>query len=73
MGYPKSKKTGRRKQKKCVVFRFAIAAAALSISSDGINRIHLNAIQVAWSISKILDEDYLGDDNEIISNFSVAS
>lgn len=55
------------------MFRSAIAAAVLSVSSDGINRTHLNATQASRSISKILDEDYLGEDDEIISNFSVAN
>lgn len=73
LGFPKPKKKGRRKQKKCVVFRSAIVVAVLSVSSDGTNRIHLNASQAARSISKILNEDYLGDNNEIISSFSVTS
>jgi len=73
LGFPKSKKKGHRKQKKCVVFRSAIVAAALSVSSDGINKIHLNAAWASRSISKILDEDYLGEDDQIISNFSVAT
>lgn len=72
LGFPKPKK-GRRKQKKCVVFRSAIAAAALSASSNGINRFRLNAAQASRSLSKILDEDYLGEDDEIISRFSIAS
>jgi len=76
MVFPKSKKMGgrkKKKKKKCVVFRSAIAAAALSVSSEGMNKFHLNSAQATRSINKILGEDYLGDDDEIIRSFSVES
>lgn len=72
-GFPKSKKKGCQKKKKCVVLIYVIAVAALSVSSEGINRIHLNISQASRSISKILGEDFLGDDDDVISSFSVAS
>lgn len=53
-----------------MVFRSAIAAAALSISSNGIknrNRIILDEEEVAWTVSKIMEEDFMGDDDEVIS------
>lgn len=74
IGIPKSKKGGKNKRK-CVVFRSAIVAAALSVSSDGIrnrNRILLNEEEVAWTISKIIGEDYLGNDEEVISKIMIS-
>ncbi|KAI8525263.1 hypothetical protein RHMOL_Rhmol13G0217000 [Rhododendron molle] len=65
-----SRKGGRRSKQKCVVFRSAIAAAALSVSSEGINnrnRILLNEAQAVWSVTKIMETDYLGNDEEVIS------
>lgn len=59
----KSKKGGKKnKQKKSVVFRGAIAEAALSVSSEGINnrnKILLNEADVL-AVTKILGEDYSG-------------
>lgn len=69
IGFPKSKKGG-RKTKKGVLLRSAIASAALSISSDGFkrrNRLILNEEEAAFSVSKIIGEDFLGDDEEVIS------
>jgi len=51
------------------VFRSVIVAAALSVSSKSINRIQLNLAQAARSISKILGEDYIGEDDEVINSF----
>lgn len=48
------------------LFRSAVAAGALPISSKGINKIRLNEAQVAWSINKIM-----GDDEEVISKFLI--
>lgn len=70
----KKGKGGRRKKQKCVVFRSAIDAAALSVSSDGINnrnRIILNESQAAWTVTKIVGTDYLGNDEEVISKIMV--
>lgn len=70
----KKGKGGRRKKQKCVVFRSAIDAAALSVSSDGINnrnRIILNESQAAWIVTKIVGTDYLGNDEEVISKIMV--
>lgn len=57
-----------------MVFRAAIAAAALSVSSDGIknrNRIILDEEEAAWTMSKIIEEDYMGEDEEVVSKFMV--
>lgn len=69
LGLPKTKKGGRKK-KKSVVFKSAIAAAALSISSNGIknrNRIILNEEEAVWAVTKIMEEDFMGDEDEVIS------
>lgn len=69
IGFPKSKKGG-RKIKKGVLLRSAIASAALSISSEGFrnrNRLILNEDEAARSVSKIIGEDFSGDDDEVIS------
>lgn len=42
LGIPKSKKRGSRKKQKCDRFRSTVAAAALAISFEGIDRIYLN-------------------------------
>lgn len=51
-------------KQKCVVFRAATAAAALSVSSDDIrnsNRIiRLDAAQAVWTVTKIIGVDYMG-------------
>lgn len=62
----------KKKQKKSVMFRAAIADAALSVSSEGINnrnKILLNEAEAVLAVSKILGEDYSGDDEEVISKF----
>lgn len=69
IGFPNSKKGG-RKTKKSVLVRSAIASAALSISSEGIrnrNKLILNEEEAALAISKIVGEDYMGEDEEVIS------
>ncbi|KAI8561024.1 hypothetical protein RHMOL_Rhmol04G0303500 [Rhododendron molle] len=77
LGIPKpstKRKGGRRKKRKCVVFRSAIAAAALSVSTEGIinrNRILLNESQAAWTVTRIIGADYLGNDEEIMSKIMV--
>ncbi|KAI8562171.1 hypothetical protein RHMOL_Rhmol03G0014000 [Rhododendron molle] len=77
LGIPKpstKRKGGRRKKQKCVVFRSAIAATALSVSTEGIiirNRILLNESQAAWTVTRIIGADYLGNDEEIISKIMV--
>ncbi|GFY93080.1 hypothetical protein Acr_08g0014760 [Actinidia rufa] len=51
----KSKKGGRKSKQRCVVFRSDMAAAALSVSTDGINnrnRILLSESKAAWSVTK---------------------
>lgn len=74
---PNSNRRGRRKKQKCVVFRSAIAAAALSvssISSGGIknrNKLILNEEEAVRTVTKIVGEDYLGSDDEVLSNFMV--
>ena len=70
----KSKKGCKRGKKRCVVFRSAMAAAALSVSTEGItnrNRILLSESKAAWSITKILETDYMGDDEEVLSRIMV--
>lgn len=58
-------------------YRSAIAAAdlsSLSVSSEGItnrNRILLNEAQAVWSVAKIMGEDYMGDDEEVISKIMI--
>lgn len=68
------KRDGRRKKQKCVVFRSTIAAAALSVSTDGINnrnRILLDEAQAVLSVTKIMGEDYVGDEEEVISRIMI--
>lgn len=68
------KRGGKRGKQKCVVFRSAVAAAALSVSSEGINnrnRILLNEAQAVWTVTKIMGEDYMGNDEEVISKIMV--
>ncbi|XP_057472861.1 uncharacterized protein LOC130761391 [Actinidia eriantha] len=70
----KTKKGGRRGKQKCVVFRSAMAAAALSVSTEGItnkNRILISESKAAWSVTKILRTDYMGNDEEVISRIMV--
>lgn len=58
-----------------MILRASIAAAALSISSDGIktrNMIILDEEEAAWTVSKIIGEDYMGNDEEVISKFMVS-
>lgn len=73
IGIPKHKKGG-KKSKKCVVFRSAIAAAALSVSTEGTrnrNRIILDEKKAAWTITKIIGEDFMGNDEEVISRIMI--
>ncbi|GFZ09917.1 hypothetical protein Acr_21g0005160 [Actinidia rufa] len=58
-----TKKGGRRGKQKCVVVRSAMAAAALSVSTEGItnrNKILISESKAAWSVTKILGTDYMG-------------
>lgn len=69
------KHMGGRSKQKCVVFRSAVAAAALSasISSDGIanrNRILLNEAQANWAVNKSMGIGYEGDEAEVISKIA---
>lgn len=71
---PSRSRRGRRAKQKCVVFRSAMAAAAISVSSEGImnrNKILLSESKAAWSITKILGTDFMGDDEEVISKIMV--
>ena len=48
--------------------------AALSVSTEGItnrNKILISESKVAWSITKILGTDYMGNDEEVISRIMV--
>ena len=50
------------------------AAAAMSVSTEGIinrNKIVLNESKAAWSVTKILGTDYMGNDEEVISRIMV--
>lgn len=78
MGFSKvdlqNRKGGRNKQK-CVVFRSAVAAAALSasISSEEIvnrNKMFLNEAQAIWTVNKTMGIGYDGDDEEVISKIA---
>lgn len=53
------------------MFRSAVVVA-LPIASEGINEIHLNESQAAWSINKIMGLDYTRDDDqEVISKIMI--
>ncbi|KAG5547289.1 hypothetical protein RHGRI_013085 [Rhododendron griersonianum] len=59
LGIPqaRNRKGGKRRKQKCVVFRSALAAAALSVSTEGINnrnRILLNESHAMWTVTNIL-------------------
>lgn len=57
-----------------MVFRSAMAAVALSVSTEGINnrnRILLNEAEAVLTVTKIMGEDYLGNEEEIISKIMV--
>ena len=77
LGIPKSvksKRGGRKSKQRCVVFRSAMAAAALSVSTEGINnrnKILLSESKAAWSVTKILGIDYMGNDEEVFSRIMV--
>ncbi|KAI8549795.1 hypothetical protein RHMOL_Rhmol06G0053100 [Rhododendron molle] len=77
LGIPKAtgtRKGGRKRKQKCVVFRSALAAAALSVSTEGINnrnRILLNESQAVRTVTKIMGTDYFGNDEEVISSIMV--
>lgn len=62
---------GGRKKQKCVVFRSAVEATALSSSSDGLNKFHLNESPAVWSLNKIMDIGYQGDDEALISRIVI--
>lgn len=51
------------------MFRVAVAAAALSSSLEGINRIHLNETQTLLSLEKIIGIDYEGNEEDIVRGF----
>ncbi|KAI8572820.1 hypothetical protein RHMOL_Rhmol01G0230000 [Rhododendron molle] len=53
LGIPKSNKRGRRKKKKCSMFRSAVAAATLSTLSEGTNRLHFDDAKTARSIESL--------------------
>ncbi|XP_057487415.1 uncharacterized protein LOC130773499 isoform X1 [Actinidia eriantha] len=77
LGLPKhikTKKSGRRGKQKCVVFRSAMAAAAFSVSAEGItnrNRILISEAKAAWNVTRILRTDYMGNDEDVISRIMV--
>ncbi|GFS33349.1 hypothetical protein Acr_00g0027860 [Actinidia rufa] len=77
LGLPKhlkAKKSGRRGKQKCVVFRSAMAAAAFSVSTEGItnrNRILISEEKAVWSVIRILGTDYMGNDEDVISRIMV--
>lgn len=62
---------GRKKDAKmCVVFRYAVEATALSSSSD-VNKFHLNESLAVWSLNKVMDIGYHGDDEAVISRIVI--
>ncbi|KAI8536894.1 hypothetical protein RHMOL_Rhmol10G0292100 [Rhododendron molle] len=77
LGIPKAtgtRKGGRRRKQKCVVFRSTLAAAALSVSTEWINnrnRILLNESQAVRTPTKIMGTGYFGNDEEVISSIMV--
>lgn len=76
LGLPKSfsNYNGGRKKQKCVLFRSAVAAAAMSATTSGIenrNRILLNEAQTIWSVNKIMGLGYDGDEDEVISRLMI--
>ncbi|KAG5520652.1 hypothetical protein RHGRI_033285 [Rhododendron griersonianum] len=65
----------RNNKPKCVVYRSAVAALALSasISSDGVinrNRIILDEAQAIWTCKKIMGLGYDGEEDEVVSKFA---
>lgn len=55
-------------------FQVGKAAAALSVSTEGIrnrNRIILNEKEAAWTVTKIIGEDFMGNDEEVISRIMI--
>lgn len=62
LGIPKSKKKGEKKKQSRVLFRSAVAAVALPISSQGIKRTHLNEAQAVWIVNMIMGLHYMGDE-----------
>lgn len=71
----RTRKGGRRRIQKCVVFRSALAVAALSVSTEGINnrsKILLNESQAVRTVTKIMGTDhYFGNGEEVISSIMV--
>lgn len=60
----------RRKKTKQVVFRSAVAAVSLTLSSEGIryrNRSLLDEAQTVWAMGKIVGGEAQSSENEIIS------
>ncbi|KAI8569420.1 hypothetical protein RHMOL_Rhmol02G0277700 [Rhododendron molle] len=53
------------------MFRSAVAAAALPISSEGINRTHLDEAQAIWEVNKIIGLSYMGDEKEVIRRIAI--
>ncbi|KAI8527605.1 hypothetical protein RHMOL_Rhmol12G0088300 [Rhododendron molle] len=62
---PKTKKKG-GKRSKVVLFRFAVAAAALPISFERVSRTHLDEAQAIWEVNKIMGLSYMGDEKDVI-------
>ena len=77
LGLPKparSKRRGRRAKQTCVVFCTAMAAAALSVSTEGItnrNKILLSESKAARAITQILRSDFMGNEEEVMSRIMV--
>lgn len=74
LGLPKLKQGSKKGGKKCVLFRSAVAAAALSasISSNGINnrnKILLDEAQAIWEVNKLY-MSYDGNEEEVISKIA---
>lgn len=66
---------GGKNKNKCVVFRSAVAAAALnaSVSSEGIinrNRILLDEARTIWTVNKIFEIGYDGPEDEVVSKIT---
>lgn len=61
----------KRSKVRCVLFRSAVAAAALPISSEGISRTHLDEAQAIWEVNKIMGLSYMGDETEVIQRIAI--
>lgn len=65
-----TKPSSERKKQKCVVYRSAAAAMALSVSTDGIvnrNRILLNEAQAARALDNLFGNNFKGSEEEVVS------